>query len=505
MRSLRTIWSSPFKSLFCQRRRKAMFGRVFGCLFVAFLLSFVSHAQTPDPKPPGPPPDPARPPLIPLPQLEDWSFLKDPSKRTDMFDPIKYIALGHDSYLSLGNEYRMEYERYTASNFGEGPQDQNGYLLLRELPHFDLHVTKHFRFYNEFQFDYIDWRNGGPRPGIDEDRGDVHQSFMDFGADVRSGRGFLLRAGRQEMVFGKGRLLDNNEGPNVKISFDGFKTGVSGPKGSLDIFAVKPVTISPGFFDDAPAHGQSLWGLYGSNLTLGHGPKADLYYIGWDNKSASYSVSTGKEIRHTVGGRLDQPIGEGPDLDWESAFQWGAFTDRSIRAYTVQTETGYTFVQSPGHIRPFLRFDVASGSASSDPNGHSLGTFNSLFPRGAYITPKMPPPFAIVNVIDVHPMTWFQPFAHVETSIGWDWFWRYSTGDGLYGLSGLPVRGTTLNGKVVKDRYIGQLGDMEIRWSPAGHLIFAFNFAGMINGAYLNHSGTSNNITYINSGVTYRF
>jgi hypothetical protein len=102
-------------------------------------------------------------------------------------------------------------------------------------------------------------------------------------------------------------------------------------------------------------------------------------------------------------------------------------------------------------------------------------------------------------------MTWFQPFAHVETSIGWDWFWRYSTGDGLYALSGLPVRGTTLNGRVVTDRYIGQLGDTEIRWSPAAHLIFAFNFAGIINGGYLNHSGASNNITYINSGVTYRF
>jgi hypothetical protein len=504
MKPLGTIWSSLFKSHFRQPSCNAKSVRVFGCLLVALLLSFVSHAQTPDPNPPGPSPDPARPPLIPLPQLENWSFLKGRSKRTDKFDPIKYIALGSDSYLSLGNEYRMEYERYTASNFGEGPQDQNGYLLVRELPHFDVHATNHFRFYNEFQFDYVEWRNGGPRSGIDEDRGDVHQSFVDFGTDVRSGRGFLLRAGRQEIVFGRGRFLDNNEGTNVKISFDGFTAGISGPKGSLDIFAVKPVTISPGFFDDAPAHGKSLWGLYGNNLPLG-GPKADLYYIGWDIESASYSVGTGREIRHTVGGRIDQAIGEGIDFDWESAFQWGAFTDRSIHAYTVQTETGYTFSQVPGHIRPFLRFDVASGSGSSDPNGHSLGTFNSLFPRGAYITPKMAPPFAIVNVIDVHPMTWFQPFAHVETSIGWDWFWRYSTGDGLYGLSGLPVRGPTLDGRVVTDRYIGQLGDMEIRWSPVGHLIFAFNFAGMINGAYLKHSGTSHNITYINSGITYRF
>jgi hypothetical protein len=447
-----------------------------------------------------------RPHLTPLPQLEDWSFLKDPSKRTDSFDRVKYIPLGSgDSFLSLGNEYRMEYERYTAFNFGAGPQDQNGYLELRELPHLDLHLTDHFRVYSEFQFDYIDFRNGGPRPGIDEDRGDVHQLFIDVGSDVRSGQGYMLRAGRQEVVLGRGRLLDNNEGPNVKISFDGFSLTANGSHGSVDIFAVKPVAISPGFFDDAPVHGQSLWGVYGSNIAFSRTPKTDLYYIGWDNKNASYTVGSGREIRHTFGGRIAKNPGKKLDFDWESAFQWGAFSDRSIRAYTIQTETGYTFEHSPGQIRPFVRFDVSSGTKSNESDGHSLGTFNSLFPRGAYITPKMAPPFALDNVIDIHPMTWFRPFAHVETSLGWNWFWRYSKGDGLYGFSGLPVRSAVVAGKQIDFGYIGQLGDMEVRWSPVNHLILAFNFAGMLNGAYLNHSGTSNNITYINTGLTYRF
>jgi hypothetical protein len=78
-------------------RSSLSLGRVFGYMFTVFFLAVASHAQTPDPRPPGPPPDPARPALTPLPQLDDWSFLKDASKRTDMFDPIKYIALGHDN------------------------------------------------------------------------------------------------------------------------------------------------------------------------------------------------------------------------------------------------------------------------------------------------------------------------------------------------------------------------------------------------------------------------
>lgn len=456
------------------------------------------RAQTPDPMPPGPPANPDRPPLNPFPQLGNWSFLEDPSQRTDFFDPIKYIPISNgDSFLSFGLEYRIEYERYTAYNFDMGPQDQNGYLLERLLPHMDLHFTKHVRVYTEFQFDYVSFRNGGPRPGIDEDHGDVHQLFLQVGTDAIPGSGFGFQAGRQEIVEGRGRLLDNNEGPTVKLSFDGFKLRYASNKGNVDLFAVKPVNDNPGFFDDAPIHTQSLWGVYASDVAFGSlRPKADFYYLGFENKDASYVLGQGHETRQTVGGRFDQAVSKSFDFDWESAFQWGAFTDHAIRAYTIQTETGYTFVNSPGHIRPFLRFDVSSGT-----HGNDLGTFNSLFPRGAYITPKAPPPFALDNVIDVHPMVWFQPVAHVETSIGWDWFWRYSATDGLYTLAGFPL----IYGNGSRDRYIMQMGDMEVRWSPARHVIIALNFMGTINGAFLNETVKSRDITYANLGFTYRF
>src|SRR5947207_2560415 len=48
-------------------------------------------AQTPQPMPPGPPPNPARPPLAPVDQVdENFTFLRNPTNRTDMWDPLKY-------------------------------------------------------------------------------------------------------------------------------------------------------------------------------------------------------------------------------------------------------------------------------------------------------------------------------------------------------------------------------------------------------------------------------
>src|SRR6202789_4449302 len=218
--------------------------------------SLTAMAQTPDPQPPGPAPDPERPALNPFPAEQNWSFLSDTSKRTDFFDPAKFILFGENPslYLSLGFEYRIEYEYDGNWMFGAGPQDHHGYVMNRVMPHFDFHAGSYFRLFSEFEFDFEDWRNGGPRPGIDEDRGDVHQAFIEIGSHASRPRGISLRVGRQEVVFGSGRLMDNNEGPNVKLSFDGFRGIAEGGHARLDLFAMRPVEDNPGWFDDVPNH-----------------------------------------------------------------------------------------------------------------------------------------------------------------------------------------------------------------------------------------------------------
>jgi hypothetical protein len=194
------------------------------------LSQLPARAQTPDPQPPGPAPDPARPALNPSPAEQNWSFLANSSDRTDFFDPAKYIPFGENPnlYLSLGFEYRMEYEYFDNWMFGAGPQDHHGYVLNRAMPHFDFHAGSDFRLFSEFEFDFEDGRNGGPRPQVDEDRGDVHQAFIEIGPHVSRPHGIGLRAGRQEVVLGSGRLFDNNEGPNVKLSFDGVRAIAEG-------------------------------------------------------------------------------------------------------------------------------------------------------------------------------------------------------------------------------------------------------------------------------------
>src|SRR5262245_38748705 len=106
-----------------------------------WLFGRLSFAQTLPP--PGPPP------YQTLRFEEDYSYLRDPSSGSDMWDPVKFVALNGTAtwYLSLGGEVRERYEYFHNTNWGGGPQDGNGYALQRFMAHADLHLGEQVRFF----------------------------------------------------------------------------------------------------------------------------------------------------------------------------------------------------------------------------------------------------------------------------------------------------------------------------------------------------------------------
>jgi hypothetical protein len=78
---------------------------------------------------------------------EDYTFLREPRQRTDVFDPLKYLPLTPDGalYLSLGGEIRARYEYTHHPAWGQDPQDDHGVFLQRYILHGDLHLTEYVR------------------------------------------------------------------------------------------------------------------------------------------------------------------------------------------------------------------------------------------------------------------------------------------------------------------------------------------------------------------------
>jgi Alginate export len=89
------------------------------------------------------------------------------------------------------------------------------------------------------------------------------------------------------MEYGAGRLIDVREGPNVRLSFIGFRLLNKLGAWRFDVFAVRPRLDNFGFFDDNPNHQVGFWGVYGWR-PLVHGITVDAYYLGLNRAEATY-------------------------------------------------------------------------------------------------------------------------------------------------------------------------------------------------------------------------
>jgi hypothetical protein len=431
-------------------------------------------------------------------QDENWSALRDPTLRTDVFDPLKFIYLNHDgsSWLTLGGEVREQYEYFDNANWGKGPQDDNGYLLQRYMIHADAHLGENFRFFTQFKSGLEDGRNGGPRP-TDRDEFDVHQLFTDERVTFGNNNSLILRIGRQEMSFGSQRLISVREFPNVRRSFDGLRATLHLNDWQIDAFATRPVEIEPGVFDDESSWHTTFWGLYAvAPFKLIPGGKVDLYYLGLDRDDATFDQGTAHERRHSVGTRL---WGKHAGWDWnfEFIYQFGTFGDGGISAWTAASDTGYTFAQALWSPRLGLRADVTSGDRN--PNDKDLQTFNPLFPKGAYFsdTGLIGPQ----NHIDMHPGIELHPARTITLNADMDFFWRESTHDGVYNIGQTVVRSDGNGGS----SYVGSQANGKIEWRLQQHLTWTASYSHFFAGAFLHKNPPGKDVNYFSTWITFRF
>ena len=438
---------------------------------------------------------------------EDYEYLRDPACRIDFWDPIKYIPLNASGrwYLSLGGEARERYEYYSNPNWGAGPPG-SGYLLQRYFLHADLQVGEHLRLFTQLQSSLENGRTGGPRPQIDEDQLDLHQAFLDVKFDLGSFGSLLFRPGRQELFYGSQRLIGVREGPNVRQSFDGFRAVFRKGDIQVDGFATRPVNDQRYVFDDKTNFDQALWGVY-SVFPLPIIPKGngDLYYIGYHNAQQTYNQGTGNETRHSVGMRFWR-VAPPLDYNFEFVYQWGTFRRHlgfaslgreDISAWTIASDTGYTFHSLPFRPRLGMRANVTSGDRN--PKSPDLQTFNPLFPKGGYFSEaNFTGP---ANHIDLNPSIALHFMDGLTLSVDWDFFWRQSIHDGVYQVPLVLVRSSNNSAA----RYVGSFAQGQLEWNIDRHISFFAQYAHFFAGEFLKETGPHKDIDYVTTWITYKF
>lgn len=431
---------------------------------------------------------------------ENYRFLHDPSQKTDFFDSVKYIPLNKSEslYLTLGGETRQHFEFIDNDNWGKGVQDSDGYYIQRYLGHADLHVGERMRVFGQLMSGIITGRNGGAR-GVDKDRVDLNQGFVDFQLWKKLGQHLTVRAGRQEIVFGSRRFLNYRERPNLRLSHDAVMGIFHADKWDVRMFGARPVNIGQNAFDNESKTTKSVWGLYGvrQKLPVKFFLNTDLYYLGLHDRDAIFDQGQDEETRHTIGTRL---WGKEKNLDFnfEFLYQFGRFGRGNIHAYALASDTGYTipFGRS-GKVCFSLRADLYSGD--NDPADNDLNSFNPFFPKGKHISQLAAS--GLINQRDLHPRITLTLDEHWSITTSALFIWRDSLDDGIYSIG----NGLLRSGQSSRARYVGTQPELEVKYAFNRYMDLKGIFVHFRAGEFLKQTQPGNDINYLGSMLTFRF
>jgi hypothetical protein len=264
----------------------------------------------------------------------------------------------------------------------------------------------------------------------------------------------------------------------------------------LDAFATRPVLLKAGNFDDQPNHAQGFCGLYATfPKSIIPASGVDLYYLGFENSRALYSIGAGVERRHSVGGRVFGSHGRW-DWDWEALAQFGSFGRQDLLAWGFSTDTGYAFGLGGWGARAGVKATVGSGDR--DPRDGKLGTYGGLFPKLAYF--NQAGLLGASNVMDLQPSLTLKPTATLRFTVSWDFIWRQSTHDAVYTAVAVPIAGTA--GK--PGQYTGSQLALDMLWQLDRHIAINAGVVHVDVSRVLSTVGGHNtNFTYVSAAYSF--
>lgn len=431
---------------------------------------------------------------------EDWSTLAghDLTATGDPLDVLKYIPLSDDGaiWVSFGGQARVRLEHW--QNFGFGRTNDDNFVLGRLFFHSDIHIGEHVRVFLEGKSAMSTDRDlpGGKRT-VDVDELDMHNFFAELTLPLFDDGSLTVRAGRQELLFGRQRLISPLDWANTRRAFDGVSAIVAMQDLKLTAFWTRTVPVQKYDFNDSDAN-TNFYGIYAEGKVPGTQISLDLYWLGFETDMAAFNGTMGHEQRHTVGGRVAGKIGDtGVGYDLEGAYQSGEVGSDDIDAFMVDGELNYTFADHPGSPRLHLGAGYASGDRSA---GGDVQTFAQLFPLGhAYL--GFIDLVGRQNVINLTPGLTVKPIDKLTVKLDGHLFWLADDSDALYNAGGGVVRA----GGTGRSSEVGAEIDLLLIYQIDRHQQVIVGYSHFFAGPFIKQSGGQDDIDFAYLGYQFTF
>lgn len=290
-------------------------------------------------------------------------------------------------------------------------------------------------------------------------------------------RELMVRAGRQELVFGNERLVGAFGWDNIGRSFDGVRVDYAKGGGVTSAFATQL-----GQSASRPTK-PKFYGVYHANkVQPDH--TVDLYALYKHDKARSGALTTETDVT-TVGARSQKKWKSGPDYTAEAAYQFGETADKDIEAWAWSVNAGYSLDWKCAP-RLAVEYNNASGGDPSDPDEYR--TFDQLFPTNHN-------KYGVAdyqgwrNMRNLRLSASAKPMDSWTLSLDHHWFWLQNNRDYWYGAAGRP--NLTSGGTPLRDatgasgREVGRELDIIASVAATRDLSLEAGYAHFTPGSYI--------------------
>lgn len=423
---------------------------------------------------------------------ENYSILlkNDSLRNASFLIQLKAIPLSKDKsvYISFGGELRPRWEHTDNKNWSTKSTADEDFYSQRIMFHTDLHLGKYVRVFGQLTHGLVSLKEP---VYVQSDQLDLHQAFAEFTIPVKKNT-LKLRAGRQELLLGSGRLMAFRDGPNSRRSFDMARIMLDGKGYNSNLFFGREVKVPDGFFDNNSANAPCTWGMGLTADTKKFLGNTTVYYIGFDAKSVKYNDGINTESRHTIGLRRFGNLGKRFKYNTELNYQFGEFGNKTISAFSIEGDWHYNLINTKFKPDLGIKLDYVSGDKNKGDD--KLGTFNPYFNNPAYF--GLITQVAAMNLFDIHPSVKLQLTEKLSAIAEGDFYWRAQLNDGLYGGSKSLLRASNNN----QSRFIGWQSGLKLDYEINRNIKISNETYYFSAGKFVKETGDSKSTFY--NGMT---
>ncbi|MCQ8278573.1 alginate export family protein [Acetobacteraceae bacterium KSS8] len=431
---------------------------------------------------------------------EDWRSMRDPKKRKDWLDRLKFLPLNNSGsvYLTLSGELRLRFNQTSNPNLKLGPRQKQD--ILRSVGGADLHIGPHLRAYAEIARADLWGKELGTVSGSFRNRLVFQQYFVEGDEAVGSVR-LGLRYGRQEFTDGSNLLVSQRDNNTIRYVLNGVRLWVRGKTLRADLFDLHPTRLGVGgagddFVERSIRFSGVTSGMVVPRTALG-GSKLYFDPFVWRlaNDHAVWGRTNSAEERFYYGARLWGDAGR-LTIDWTANYQGGRSGNRPIQAGQIFAAQTWKLGSSPTAPRIGFHADYASGGGAYNRGAlhDAFAPFgnNIYYSYQLYLTPT--------NLIALAPSFTVSPLESVRITIEQQWTWRDSTGDAVYRANGTAFAGTQNN----RARKVADVTRLQTVWTATPRLNFTGRYEHLAAGPALTRAGFAGS-DFLAGWASYRF